>query len=392
MRHLFPCLPKGLFSLGMRTKYTRGPRQGRTRKNSSQLLAPPTTPVSFILPLSALSSLSCYLFFLFLLLYQPACRGFTELLLKPVDPSLCFSQGLSVSHCLQWQRALIWNFKEEGKKKQKRQPSTKNWSKRETQGGCEWAAFKDKAAAPAALKTSPEVGGEQPATAAPANTAGGAALVPRVCPARAAAMVGWWAAPCRAKAVTSAMRTDGLSPCCPQLPPGNLGTAVLLPELDFHSSHGREHSSSWFLEHWPRLFLRSPAECWHPRASIQGAINKFEDLFCSAYSLCFINEQNWVPVWACDTARVTLREKEQYWWPLEGLNAVVHTVSGPEPKCSPTGILIILRTMSFVLQTVGPKMSLSNCHGFRINCLLQPILGWDGSEEIRLLWYLIDRL
>lgn len=44
-------------------------------------------------------------------------------------------------------------------------------------------------------------------------------------------------------------------------------------------------------------------------------------------------------------------------------------ISGPEPKCHSNGYLIILRTMPRVLQAASLKMALSNCHGFRINCL-----------------------
>jgi hypothetical protein len=48
-------------------------------------------------------------------------------------------------------------------------------------------------------------------------------------------------------------------------------------------------------------------------------------------------------------------------------------VSGPEPKCNPNGYLVILRTKPFVPEADGLKMALSNCHGFRINCLPQSV-------------------
>lgn len=48
------------------------------------------------------------------------------------------------------------------------------------------------------------------------------------------AIVHWWDAPHRERAVVSPPRTDGLRPCSPQLPLGNSGTAALLPTPDVH--------------------------------------------------------------------------------------------------------------------------------------------------------------
>lgn len=56
------------------------------------------------------------------------------------------------------------------------------------------------------------------------------------------------------------------------------------------------------------------------------------------------------------------------------LNAAAQgCVSGPEPKRNPNGCLVIPRTKPFVPEADGLKMALSNCHGFRINCLPQSV-------------------
>lgn len=59
-------------------------------------------------------------------------------------------------------------------------------------------------------------------------------------------------------------------------------------------------------------------------------------------------------------------------------------ISGPEPKHHPNGCLVILRTMPFVPEADGLKMALSNCHGFRINCLPQsvPAEGVGTNKDI----------
>lgn len=59
-------------------------------------------------------------------------------------------------------------------------------------------------------------------------------------------------------------------------------------------------------------------------------------------------------------------------------------ISGPEPKRHPNGCLVILRTMPFVPEADGLKMALSNCRGFRINCLPQsvPAEGVGTNKDI----------
>lgn len=52
-------------------------------------------------------------------------------------------------------------------------------------------------------------------------------------------MVYWGDAPYREKAVISARRTDGMRLYCPQLPPGTLDTAALLPTSDVQSRRDR---------------------------------------------------------------------------------------------------------------------------------------------------------
>ena len=95
---------------------------------------------------------------------------------------------------------------------------------------------------------------------------------------------------------------------------------------------------------------------------------------CLTLASSFYRWANWVPERACDSPKVTPEKREWHWLCFKGLNAAAHgCVSGPEPKCCPNGYLIILRTMPCLLQAASLKMALSNCHGFRINCLLQSI-------------------